>query len=203
MKFISRQSNYRVVLAHGQPAEPLTGRIAVPGMYVKFENGIAKVENEKLCEMMMKHPAFKKDFIIAEEGDKDPWNDFRRETEPEHSITNIEYGHVGKSVNPKAKIPLNREGQKVLKEMAKEMAMKMAPELAKELLEKMLKEKQKEKQDEKEEELSSSASINSSLGGPSLKDNDVNVVLDATVSSPINSTTENKEVDKTDDKKID
>lgn len=188
MKFISRQSNYRIVLKHGQPAEPITGRIAVPGIYVKFENGIANVENEELCQMMMKHSAFKKDFIVAEEGAGNySWDASRREIEPEHNITNIEYGHVGKSLNPKAKIPLNRESQKVLKEMAIEMAQKMAPELAKELLKTMIEEKKKEKQNKKEEE-----NFSTSTGG------------DTQPSSSVTSTENiNKEVDKTNDNKID
>ncbi len=191
MKFISRQSNYRIVLKHGQPAEPMTGRNAVPGMYVKFENGVANVENEELCQMMMKHSAFKKDFIVAEEGAGNSWDASRREIEPEHNITNIEYGHVGKALNPKAKIPLNREGQKALKEMAIEMAKKMAPELAKELLKTMIKDKEDEREKKGESD--------------SVKDNDVKDIVGGAnlYPNPTTSTIENKEVDKTNDNKID
>jgi hypothetical protein len=149
MKFVSKQSNYRIVLKHGQQAEPITGRVAVPGMHIKFENGMVNVENEETCEMMKRHPGFNADFILAEEENKDPWIDSRKESEPEHDVTKIEYGHVGESLNPKPKISLTREKQKVLKEMAKkmaiEMAKEMAPKLAKNILEKLAKGKQNKK----------------------------------------------------------
>jgi len=178
MKFISKQSNYRIVLRYGQSPEPISGRLAVPGLYVKFEDGLANVEKKELCEMMLKHPAYKKDFILNEENAIDPWGDFRKESEPEHNITNLEYGHVGKSVNPKARIPLNRDGQKVLKEMATEMA--------KEMLKTMLKEKQNEKNKEEE-----------------LKTPEKETPITDEVVNPTTPMEENKEVDKTNDNKID
>jgi hypothetical protein len=145
-KFVSKQVNYRVVLRHGQPAEPLTGRNAVPGVYVKFENGLVTINDEETCEMMMKHPGYNTDFILVEEGDKDPWVDSRRGTEPEHAITTIEYGHVGKSTGKPAS-PFTRDQQSAMKKMAEEMAAEMAPKIAVQMLEQLAK-----KGDEKKEE---------------------------------------------------
>jgi hypothetical protein len=140
MKFVSKQGNYRIVLKQGQPAEPLTGRIAVPGIYIKFENGIANVSNEEMITLMMNHSAYNRDFICAEEGIADPWGDFRKEKEPQHTIMNIKHGEVEKNLTPKAKLPV--EQQKIITEMAakmaQEMAQEMAPKLAKELLDKMI-----------------------------------------------------------------
>ena len=140
MKFISKQSNYRVVLQQGQPAEPLTGRAAVPGKYVKFENGVANVIDEKMCEMMMQSVAFNRDFILAEENTRDPWEDVRAESEPEHSIMDLKYGTVAENVNPRARLPLNKDQQKIVKEMAREMAVQMAKEMAPQMAKEILKE---------------------------------------------------------------
>jgi len=160
MKFTSKQSNYRVVLRHGMPAEPITGRAAVPGISIKFENGQANVQNEEYCKLLMDHPAFNRDFILAEEpGVADPWQDFRRDPEPEHDITAIEYGHVGKNANPKPKISLSRDKQRELKEIAKgmavEMAKEMAPQMAKTLLETLAAQKQAEKKPSKSSDVKS------------------------------------------------
>lgn len=151
MKFISKNSNYSVVLKHGQPAEPLTGRIAVNGLYVKFVNGVANVINEEIIKLMLNHPSYNRDFISVEEdkGTADPWADTRADAEPEHDILNLEHGSIVKNVNPRPKITLPRDKQKILKEMAKEMAVdmarEMAPRLAKELLDKIMLDAKQEK----------------------------------------------------------
>lgn len=156
MKFISKQGNYRVVLKHGQPAEPLTGRISVAGMYVKFENGVANIANEEMIALMKSHPAYNRDFIaIEDENTKDPWADVRADIEPEHDVMDIQYGTVGKNLNPKPKIQLPKDKQKILKEMATdmavEMAKEMAPKIAKELLEKMMADAKQAKENSKKE----------------------------------------------------
>lgn len=133
-------SNYRVVLQHSIPAEPITGRQATPGIWAKFENGIADVRDERSVEMMLKHPAFGIDFVVMEDEKKDPYLDLRDSIEPEHNITEIKYGHVEGSVNPKPAIAVNRETKKVLMDMAKGMAKEMAAEMAPDMAKKMLKE---------------------------------------------------------------
>lgn len=148
MKFISKQSNYRVVLKQGQPAEPISGRNFVPGMYIKFENGVVNIEDEATCELMMKHAGFNSDYILSEEDQADPFEDSRKNIEPDHHITKIEYGHVGKSDGAKIS-PFTKEQQIVMKNMAKEMAAEMAPKLAMELITKMSKDNE-DKQPSKE-----------------------------------------------------
>ena len=150
MKFISKQVNYGVDLRHGQPSEPITGRNAVPGLYVRFEDGIANVDDEETCKLMLNHEAFDSDFILAEEDTKDPWEDTRRSSEPDHTITEIKYGHVEKSVG-KPVSTLSRDQQVAVKKMAQEIAAEIAPKMAMDMLEKLMEKKEKEssKEDKK------------------------------------------------------
>ena len=147
MKFLSKQSLYRVVLRPGQPAEKITGRAAVVGLSVRFENNEVMVPDDatdpvtgrNICELLKEHEAFNQDYILYNpEESKDPWQSSRKTTEPEHDIIELEYGHVGKNLNPRPKLTLNNEQRKAMEEMAmemaKEMAKKMAPELAKDIL---------------------------------------------------------------------
>jgi hypothetical protein len=103
MKFISKNNNLRIVLAHGQAAEPLTGRQATPGKYVKFEGGVAVINDEETCQLMLRHPGFTFDFIKAEEDTIDP---YRRQVEPIHEMTELKYGSVAQKINPRGALPL-------------------------------------------------------------------------------------------------
>lgn len=149
MKFVSKYSNYRIVLKRGIPAEPLTGRNAVPGLYVKFSNGVTEVKDESIVELMLKHPRFGTDFLKIEESEVDPFANSRKDLEPEHDVKEMIYGHVGKSLNPKPAMNMNSDQKRMFNEMvmdaAKEMAKEMAPKLAVEIL-KNLSEKKEDKQ---------------------------------------------------------
>lgn len=142
MKFISKNANLRIVLKHGIPSEPITGRGATPGLYIKFENGMVNIENEETQKLMLAHSGFNSDYICAEENNEDPFAHQRREAEPEHDVTEIKYGQIGKNLNPRKGPVMTPEQKKAMTDMAKEMAMQMAPELAKKLLEEMASKKE-------------------------------------------------------------
>ena len=124
MKFISKNSNYRAILKHGMPAEPITGRAAVSGMYAKFEAGIFKTEDEEIIKLLKSHPGFGSDYIQADaDNSKDPYN--RDAVEPQHDVIQIKHGSVVGNLNPKPKLTLNKEQQAILTDMAQKMAMEM------------------------------------------------------------------------------
>lgn len=133
MKYIAKNNNYRVVLKHGQPAEPITGRAAVPGMYVKFEQGIANVEEDEMNKLMQAHVGFGSDFILSED-DKDPFATNRQEPEPQHLMMEIDKGTVGKSTGGKPVVTFTPAQRKVMEATAKKMALEIAPKIAKEIL---------------------------------------------------------------------
>jgi len=139
MKFISKNANLRVVLKHGLQAEPITGRLAIPGLYVKFEDGVAVVNNEETCKLMLAHPGFDRDFISADDVRANAYTSSRRENEPIHQITELKYGTLGKSVGPKPKIRYTPEMTEAIKQEAIKLAKEIAPELAKEMVKTVLK----------------------------------------------------------------
>lgn len=130
MKFFSKYSNFRIVLKHGLPGEPMTGRAAVPGVYVKFEDGQVDVKSEEVIKMLLAHPTFGNKFVAE---DADPFKGARKSTEPEHDMVNVEYGHIGSNKNPKQKI----DQKKAVIEMAKEIAIPLAKEMAKNIIAEM------------------------------------------------------------------
>ena len=134
MKFISKNANLRIVLRHSMPAEPMTGRLAVPGLYIKFENGIVNVNNEEHIEMMLAHSGFDSDFIQVKEEQADPYKNIRRENEPDHLITEFEHGRAEKLKGSSHNVRLDPKLKNAAVEMAKEMAKEMAPQLAKDML---------------------------------------------------------------------
>lgn len=156
MKFVSKNSNYCVVLRQGLPSERLTGRAAVPGVYIRFEDGIANINSdiggilkEEVCKMMLKNSAYKRDFVLADD-EEDPYADTRESIEPVHTITELKYGSVDNTINPKPKIQLDKEKKTIIKmmagKMAKKMAKEMAEKMAKEMAEKMIKERDEREQ---------------------------------------------------------
>ncbi len=148
MRFVSKFSNYRLVLKQGMPAEPMTGRAGVNGIYVKFEDGMLDTGKlpsslgmtvDEVNEKLLNHPQFQRDFLLMEETKVDPYALTRRAVEPEHDILTIEHGGVGKSLNPKMLVDKGK--QEVLIATAKEMAKSMAKEMLKEMMADMAKEK--------------------------------------------------------------
>lgn len=134
MKFVSKNSNLRIVLRHSIPPEPITGRLGVPGLYIKFENGVANVSNEEHIAMMVAHSGFNSDYIQVKEEQIDPYKSTRKEIEPDHMITEFEHGRAEKLKGSSHNVRLDPKLKNAAVEMAKEMAKEMAPQLAKDML---------------------------------------------------------------------
>ena len=138
MKFVSKNAGLRIMLKHGIPAEPVTGRNAIPSVSIKFENGIINVNDEETIKLMKAHPAFNSDFILSDD-DVDPYENTRKQNEPDHDIQVLEHGIVKKNLNPaKPTDTMSIEQKKFFEEMVKETAKKIAVPLAKELAKKVI-----------------------------------------------------------------
>lgn len=150
MKYFSKHSNYRVVLVPGQPAERSTGRPMQPGLYVKFEDGMADIKDTltDMIKMMNEHPMYGIDFIRENHQGTVNFTINRQSIEPEHTIMDIKHGSVGASVNARPAVRLTPDQKKLLNEMALEMAKQMAPELAKEIALKAVNDIKESKQQE-------------------------------------------------------
>lgn len=127
MKFVSKNSNLRIVLRPGLPAAPLAGRDATPGIYVKFQDGIAVVNDEENIMMMRKHPGFNVDFISADEGQSDPYAYRRSEIEPGHVIQELKYGQVEGVKSSAKKAPLSPEMLKLINDLAEQRVKEILP----------------------------------------------------------------------------
>lgn len=149
---MSKYTNYRLTLKPGLPSEPMTGRAAVAAIYVKFQDGEARIPEygingipkEDIYEMMKRHPAFNRDFHLIEDEAIDPYAGIRKEKEPKHTIFELDRGAIANAINPR-KSPGSQTNELVA-EMAKKMAMEIAPQLAKEMLKRMMEEKKSEKE---------------------------------------------------------
>ena len=145
MKFISKNANLRIVLRHAIPPEPITGRLGVPGLHIKFENGIAVSKSmgdfseEKIIEMMLAHSGFDRDYVAVKEDQTDPYKSTRRENEPDHQITEMKYGHAENIQGSSHNVRLDPKLKDAAQKMAIEMAKEMAPQLAKDMLLEMAK----------------------------------------------------------------
>ena len=137
MKFFSKNSNYRVTLEPGVPADS-KGRGAKSGLYVKFDNGVVDVEDPDIQEMLLSHPAYNEDFV----SDQEQQNEFQASNnEPEHEITELEHGSVksvksskgeeGGQFSPEMKDFMMEQATKIAKEMATDMAQNKLEEIYK------------------------------------------------------------------------
>ena len=132
MKFMSKILNYRIVLQPAVSAVTLAGGQMIapskPGIYVKFEDGLLSVEDEQIISLLKNHVDCNNEFwpLDSEQAAvlaiSRPAGSGR---EPEHNQINIEYGHVGKNMNPKPAINLTPETKKFIAESAAKMAQDM------------------------------------------------------------------------------
>lgn len=126
-KFVSKNSNYMVVLKPGVEGNRALGTHAVSGLYVKFQSGVVDVKEESVIALLRAHPSCGTDFIEVKEKELDPFADTREEIEPTHYSTEINYGHAEKKVGRPAKVKLTPQ----MKKLIEGEAMKMLPGLLK------------------------------------------------------------------------
>jgi len=158
MKFLAKNRRLMIVLRHGIPPEPITGRQGTPGLYVNFVDGMATAvamgshTKEEITDMILNHPGFGRDFIKASEDGDDPFKNTRSKGEPNHNITEVDFGHFGKKNSaPKDAQSLPPEHREAITNiataMAKEMVKEMIPQITKEISDKMVSNKEPEKKE--------------------------------------------------------
>lgn len=131
-EFLSKISNCQINLRPGIPGERLTGRIAIPGLHVRFQDGKATVDSEsqkEIYELMIAHPGFKSDFDIAEDGVEDPYLEQRGSSEPQHDIQQIKHGSVVGTQRDKVPVQFSKEQKSIIKEMVSEITSSLKDEI--------------------------------------------------------------------------
>lgn len=127
VKFVSKNSNFMVVLKPGVPGSTITGQQPQPGIYVRFQGGTVDVREESIIEMLRNNRGCGVDFVEIKQSESDPYEHVRQETEPIHNTTEINYGHIGKATKSQAKTILSPE----LKKIIEAEAIKILPSLLK------------------------------------------------------------------------
>ena len=130
MRFVSKNSNLMIVLSPGLPAQPLSGIPSKAGLYIKFKGGVVEIKDEDMIAKMKAHPAFNHDYIAVEDDAvvKDPFASQREESEPEHLMANIQYGHVEGVKTSGKKTKMTPELKKLVTGLAMEQVKLMLPE---------------------------------------------------------------------------
>ena len=127
IKFVSKNSNYMLVLRPGIEGNRALGTHAVSGLYVKFQAGIVDVKEESIVEQLRAHPSFGIDFIEVKQDEVDPFIDTREEVEPSHNLTELKYGHAEALIKTPGKVKMTAQ----LKKIIEKEALKMMPGLLK------------------------------------------------------------------------
>lgn len=138
MKFISKSSNYMLVLKPGIPGSSVTGQASQPGIYVRFRDGIVEVKDQDMIDRMKTSDGFRNgDFIGVDDHGEDPFADTRTPSEPAHIISEIKYGHVEGRKMTEVPVKLPASAKKLIEREAVKMAKAMLPDLLKEAIREM------------------------------------------------------------------
>lgn len=122
-KFVSKNSNYMVVLKPGTEGNRALGVHAISGLYVKFQAGVVDVKEDAIVAMLRGHPGYGTDFLEVKQDEVDPYIDTREEIEPDHVIAEMKYGRpermkgiVGRppKLTPQMKKVIEREALKMI-----------------------------------------------------------------------------------------
>lgn len=119
MKFISKNSVYKLILKQGISGNRELGLQSTPGISVRFENHEVNVTDEKTIEMLLAHPSYNTEFTKAEE----PGMTMPRKalTEPTHEITEMKYGHIEGTVGGRTPVDINSLATNLAVEMVKKL----------------------------------------------------------------------------------
>ena len=136
-KFVSKYSNYMIVLKPGVEGNRALGTHAISGLYVKFQSGSVDVKEESIVEMLRDHPGYGTEFVEIKQEEIDPYIDRRQEIEPEHITAEIKYGHVENVKGSARKIKLTPQVKKLIEREALNMIpglLKSNPEILKSII---------------------------------------------------------------------
>lgn len=110
------------------PENLTAGRAGVPGLYVLFQDGMATVTDPEVIRLLTTHPQYGDTFTAVKEEEEALLAGKPSVAEPEHDISNVEYGHVGRAQNPKKGSGLTPEMRKFLTEEAAKIAVEIVKE---------------------------------------------------------------------------
>jgi hypothetical protein len=126
-----------ITLRPGISGNSLTGTASVPGVYIRFRDGVVEVKDDEMIRLMKASDGFRGgDFVAADDHGEDPFAETRTSTEPVHVISDIKYGHVENRKVSDSQVKVPAAIKKMIAAEAKKMAKQLLkdPELLKEAL---------------------------------------------------------------------
>ena len=154
-KFVSKNSNYMIVLKSGLEGNRALGTHAISGLYVKFQGGVVDVKEEAVIKMLRDHPSYGIDFLEVKESEVDPYADERVDIEPEHVIQKMTYGHSEGLTGTPRSTKLTPQMKKLIEGEAIKMLpglLKSNPQILKDIITSMAAEMKAKEAPEKEQE---------------------------------------------------
>ena len=137
-RFISKSSNYRLVLVQGLPGSREAGTLPRNMVSVVFKDGLLDVpdtDEATIAQLNAKIAAGCTDFIAVDAIAKDPYAATRKSSEPDHEVVSLDHGSVGsRALKPSTTPTMSPEMQKIIMEAAAAMAKEMLPSMIKSTL---------------------------------------------------------------------
>lgn len=127
MRFVSKSTNLNVILRPSLPGNPMLGTPATPGLSVRFIDGIVDVKDQDMIDLLISHPGHNQDYISVDDGQRDPYAYNRAESEPDHVITEMQFGQPVARKMGNATVKLPPEMMKIVQDMATQMVKEMLP----------------------------------------------------------------------------
>lgn len=125
MKFLSKHSHFRLVLRPSIPENLMAGRVGVPGLNILFQDGMATVNDLDVIKLLLAHPQYNNTFTAVKDEEEAALLAKAPNSEPEHDLSDIEYGHVGAAKNPKKGVNLTPELKKIITDEAVRIALEI------------------------------------------------------------------------------
>lgn len=127
MKFMSKNPRLNIVLRPAIPADPISGRQGIAGLYVLFENHEANIEKQELIDLLLNHIGYERDFFKISEDNIDDLIKKQNlsRVEPAHKITDLSTGRMGESIGDNTLAKITPEMRKLITELASAAAKDM------------------------------------------------------------------------------
>lgn len=124
---MSKNPRLNIVLRQAISSDPISGRPAIAGVYVLFENHEANVDKQEIVDMLLKHSGYERDFFKVSEDNIDMLvkKQQTNPSEPGHSTTDLSLGRIGEVTGNKQQVKLTPELKQAMAEIASKMAKDM------------------------------------------------------------------------------
>lgn len=135
MKFVSKLSNFRIMLKPGIPGNPIMAIPATQGVHALFVDGQFFTDEPDMIGMLKGTKQYNRDYFSVEEESTDPYAKSRKSSEPAHSVM-----EMGQGSHPGRVLPAPAAVNPAIKEAAEAMLTQLMPAIVAKVREQVLSE---------------------------------------------------------------